>query len=116
MSKKNGKNVVITINGINDAELIGAIKYLVTTGNGTMTISEGSDQTTKTTTTKAKASKSDSKVVYTDKKGRKWLVKFGKGEFPQAEYEAKKTEMINNGTYNGSDPRAKVYKALGWIL
>ena len=115
------KNTTMTIKGIEDKALIGAIKAIVTANGGTITISEGSDQTTKTKAatpkakTKTKATK-DAKVVYTDRKGRQWLVKFEKGEFPQAEYEAKKQELIDAGKYNGNDPRAKVYKELGWIL
>ena len=123
MSKKNGKNVVITINGINDAELIGAIKYLVATGNGTMTISEGSDQTTKATTSKAKAKTPKGvTIAKVDRYGNQWIWngKYdAKGNmctmYDPVVYAKAKADAIAKGTYNSKN-RSAIYKALGWIL
>ena len=115
------KNTTITITNLKDEALIGAIKAIVTANGGNITITEDTPKTktkakaattTKTTKTKAKTPE----VVRVDRKGRQWLVEFGKGEFPQAEYDEKKKELIDAGQYNGNDPRAKVYKELGWIL
>lgn len=113
------KNTVMTIKGIEDKALIGAIKAIVTANGGTITISEGSDQTTKTKaatttkTTKAKTKAKTSKgvtILKVDKYGNQWIA-----EYDAVAYAKKKAEMIADGTYDSKN-RSKVYKALGWIL
>lgn len=110
------KNTTMTIKGIEDKALIGAIKAIVTANGGTITISEGSDQTTKTATkgkakaaTKGKAPKGV-KVLKVDKYGNQWIA-----EYDAVAYAKKKAEMIADGTYDSKN-RSKVYKELGWIL
>lgn len=108
------KNTTMTIKGIEDKALIGAIKAIVTANGGTITISE--DGTPKATTSKAKAKASTPKtvkgktVLKVDKYGNQWIA-----EYDAVAYAKKKAEMIADGTYDSKN-RSKVYKALGWIL
>ncbi len=57
-----------------------------------------------------KADVASAKVLRVDKHGLQWIA-----EYNDAEYQARKQEMIANGTYDCKH-RDAVYRSLGWVL